>query len=72
MDIDNRSAKLSATLIPVSMNVAPDGLLLYVAEASYEAGNSPLSSWIPIARNIENHVTDDRVASAGPLDLFQR
>ena len=27
----------------------PDGVLLYVAEASYEPGTSPLSSWIPIA-----------------------
>ncbi|KAJ7931192.1 hypothetical protein B0H13DRAFT_1594531 [Mycena leptocephala] len=27
--------------------ICADGLLLYVAEASYEAGTSPLSSWIP-------------------------
>ena len=28
--------------------IQPDGLLLYVAESSYEPGTSPLSSWIPI------------------------
>jgi len=75
MDIDNQSgpAKLQATKMPVSMNIVPDGLLLYVAEASYEAGNSPLSSWIPITR--KNHVPVDSpppVVSDRPLDLFQR
>ena len=77
MDIDNPSgqAKLPAVKIPVSMNIAPDGLLLYVAEASYDAGNSPLSSWIPITRNNEDHVplnSPPPVASDRPLDLFQR
>jgi len=38
----------------------PDGLLLYVAHASFEPGTSPLSSWVPI-------VLDD----ARPLDFFQ-
>ncbi|KAF9522708.1 hypothetical protein CPB83DRAFT_911134 [Crepidotus variabilis] len=28
--------------------IRPDGLLLYVSEASYEPGTSPLSSWVPI------------------------
>lgn len=76
MDIDNPSAaQLPATLTPVSMNLVPDGLLLYVAEASYEAGGSPLSSWIPIERNSENHATakiHPPEASDSPLDLFQR
>ncbi|KAI5888600.1 uncharacterized protein SCHCODRAFT_02637180 [Schizophyllum commune H4-8] len=29
-------------------SVEPDGLLLYVAEAMYEQGTSPLASWVPI------------------------
>lgn len=76
MDIDNPSGstKPPSTLQPVSMNVAPDGLLLYVAEASYEAGNSPLSTWIPIAKNGDNHTATGKdlpTASDSPLDLFQ-
>jgi snurportin-1 len=77
MDIDSPHglAKKSAASIPVSVNVAPDGLLLYVAEASYEAGSSPLSSWIPITRDAENHAAANNllpVAPDSPLDLFQR
>ncbi|KAF8634808.1 hypothetical protein AX17_004061 [Amanita inopinata Kibby_2008] len=34
--------------VPMKAHIQSDGLLLYVAEASYEAGTSPLSSWIPI------------------------
>ena len=33
---------------PMTASIQPDGLLLYVSEASYESGTSPLSSWIPI------------------------
>ena len=33
---------------PVAASIQPDGLLLYVSEASFEPGTSPLSSWIPI------------------------
>lgn len=29
-------------------HVRPDGLLLYVAQAAYEPGTSPLSSWVPL------------------------
>lgn len=32
----------------MAASIEPDGLLLYVSEASYESGTSPLSSWIPI------------------------
>jgi len=32
----------------MAASIQPDGLLLYVSEASYESGTSPLSSWIPI------------------------
>lgn len=30
------------------VHVRPDGLLLYVAQAAYEPGTSPLSNWVPI------------------------
>ncbi|KAF5380008.1 hypothetical protein D9615_006166 [Tricholomella constricta] len=46
------------------VQVEPDGLLLYVKEAAYEPGTSPLSSWIPIAQEEEK--------GEGRLDLFER
>ncbi|KAH9477752.1 Snurportin-1 [Psilocybe cubensis] len=67
--------------------IKPDGMLLYVAEASYEPGTSPLSSWIPIRgydidgeENVHREsVSQDaqicashREIPEGPLDLFQR
>jgi len=39
---------------PLETVVQPDGLLLYVSEASFEPGTSPLSSWIPITGYDEN------------------
>lgn len=48
----------------LNVNLDPDGLLLYVSEASYESGTSPLSSWIPI--------TAAQTDQASPLDLFLR
>jgi snurportin-1 len=54
------TSQLTSTLV----NIHADGLLLYVAEASYEPGTSPLSSWVPISEDDENpHST---------LDLFER
>ncbi|KAJ7723413.1 hypothetical protein B0H16DRAFT_1598795 [Mycena metata] len=53
--------------------VGADGLLLYVAEACYEAGTSPLSTWIPITKYQEvNTMTDPVDTTDGPLDLFHR
>jgi len=48
--------------------------LLYIAEASYEAGTSPLSSWIPIAKYEEDRMstTDPSASTDGPLDVFNR
>lgn len=58
--------------------VQPDGLLLYVAEASYEPGTSPLSSWISI-HGYDGHLDDGAEIPVvqgdqqkNPLDLFQR
>lgn len=49
--------------------VRSDGLLLYVAQASYEPGTNPLSSWIPIAGYGQR--TPDTVAESR-LGLFER
>lgn len=72
---------------PVATSVQPDGLLLYVSEASFEPGTSPLSSWIPITGYDEDlgkgkDDLEERVdvnmgekgpsLKEGPLDLFQR
>ncbi|CAA7268489.1 unnamed protein product [Cyclocybe aegerita] len=53
----------------MTTRVQPDGLLLYVAEASYEPGTSPLSSWVPIS-GYEEHGSIPGMEA--PLDLFQR
>lgn len=45
----------SLTPLPVEVTVLPDGLLLYVAQACYEPGTSPLSSWVPIASYDQSH-----------------
>ncbi|KAF8217803.1 hypothetical protein K438DRAFT_1795674 [Mycena galopus ATCC 62051] len=58
--------------------IRADGLLLYVAEASYESGTSPLSSWIPITKYEEDPILNGRTESGttttadGPLDVFHR
>ena len=68
---------------PMAANIQPDGLLLYVSEASYEPGTSPLSSWIPItgydedAGKKKDPEEEERVdvnmdGEKGPLDLFQQ
>lgn len=56
---------------PVNITVAADGLLLYVAEASYESGTSPLSSWVPIVSYNKIDGMDEGVAES-PLDKFNR
>ena len=66
--------------VPASTaRVQPDGMLLYVAEASYEPGTSPLSSWVPICLDPTAHGTKVEVAAQGinfgqegPLETFQR
>jgi len=59
-----------------TVEICADGLLLYVAEASYETGTSPLSSWIPIAKYQEDRISEGTVDSSmstdGPLDVFRR
>lgn len=44
MDVDQSSMWCDTA----TAEIQPDGLLLYVSQASYEPGTSPLSSWVPI------------------------
>ncbi|KAJ7201677.1 hypothetical protein GGX14DRAFT_464643 [Mycena pura] len=76
MAIDQSNVLTTSTsLVTKTTQVGADGLLLYVAEASYETGTSPLSSWIPIANYDEstrsNGMTDSEPKD-GPLDIFHR
>ncbi|KAG6840317.1 hypothetical protein C0991_007467 [Blastosporella zonata] len=59
MDVDSSLGAVQWT----NVTIEPDGMLLYVKAASYEAGTSPLSSWVPI-------ISYDGLES--PLDLFER
>lgn len=48
--------------------VEPDGLLLYVKQASYEPGTSPLSGWVPVGGDgldVLERLARGRLASAG-------
>ncbi|GLB39340.1 putative functions as an U snRNP-specific nuclear import adapter [Lyophyllum shimeji] len=63
--------------VQTEAQVMPDGLLLYVKEASYESGTSPLSSWIPIVGYAEGQGAgaaqgQGQGQAEGPLDLFER
>ena len=50
--------------------IKPDGLLLYVAQAIYEPGTSPLSSWVPLAAPATDEMAS--VNQSSPLDVFER
>lgn len=69
MDIDSLQ---SAGLAPstVKAEIKPDGLLLYVAQAIYEPGPSPLSSWVPLAAPLTNEMAS--IEQSSPLDVFER
>lgn len=56
-------------LRPVQVEIKPDGLLLYVAQAIYESGTSPLSSWVPLAPVADEMAS---VEQSSPLDVFER
>ncbi|KAI5124675.1 hypothetical protein M0805_004283 [Coniferiporia weirii] len=61
----------------VDVPIKSDGLLLYVGEASYESGESPLSVWVPRVL-YEEHAYDGTAAvnapgeKESPLDAFER
>jgi len=54
----------------VQAEINPDGLLLYVAQAIYEPGTSPLSSWIPLVAPVTDEMAVTEQSS--PLDVFER
>ena len=63
------SPRPQITLTPASVRIEPDGMLLYVSEAGYEPGTSPLSSWVPIKGYDDEEAG---IVKEGPLDLFRR
>ncbi|KAJ6491384.1 hypothetical protein C8R47DRAFT_1122550 [Mycena vitilis] len=73
-----QTQEAGGALTTKNAEVRADGLLLYISEASYEAGTSPLSSWIPIVKYEEERIpdadsmTDANAATDGPLDIFHR
>jgi len=56
-------------------NVVSDGILLYVSQASYQPGETPLACWIP-ARQTNNSVDETTLttgaAQMSPLHVFER
>ena len=62
------SFRAKGSIESVTTNVQPDGLLLYVSEASYEPGTSPLSSWIPLT----GYDKSEESIGIHPLELFHR
>ncbi|KAH9991578.1 hypothetical protein BJV77DRAFT_1006977 [Russula vinacea] len=54
----------------VDVEIEPDGLLLYVAQAIYESGTNPLSSWVPLSTPATEEMASDEQMS--PLDVFER
>jgi len=54
----------------VQTEIKPDGLLLYVAQAIYEPGASPLSSWVPIATPVMDEMAN--MEQSSPMDIFER
>lgn len=62
------------------VTIRSDGLLLYVGEASYESGESPLSVWLP-CKPIEHFrregweaetTSSPKSREESPLDVFER
>ena len=60
-------------LTSLDVPLQSDGLLLYVSQASYEPGTSPLSSWVPIVGHSEMDATGGVTKGRDrPLDLFEQ
>lgn len=76
MDVDATNSLPSLhQLTSLGVSLQSDGLLLYVSQASYEPGTSPLSSWIPILGYPEMNATGragKTQAHQRPLDLFEK
>lgn len=61
MEIDQIGQQLSSE---IEIEIESDGLLLYVSQASYEHGTSPLSTWIP--------VVSYSPGKPSPLSIFEK
>ncbi|KAJ3546342.1 hypothetical protein NM688_g5528 [Phlebia brevispora] len=79
MDLDGISSSTAVRLHREMAPVQSDGMLLYMAHASYEPGTSPLSTWIPVRAYAEDrsdkakqNATMNNVPVDGPLDVFER
>lgn len=88
MDIDSSpeqsGSRSSLQLREAQVPITSDGLLLYVGEASYESGESPLSVWVPRTAHSGPEVKagdeaetarEDRAGSGlgeSPLNRFER
>lgn len=69
MDVESSQFASPASRI-TQAEIKPDGLLLYVAQAIYEPGTSPLSSWVPLAAPATDEMAS--VDQSFPLDVFER
>ena len=91
MQVDNTLESLDQfthlAMRETDLHIASDGILLYVSEAMYESGESPLCAWIPRKRLGENSpdlpmqlalsqsytLAEPKViGDESPLDLFER
>lgn len=71
MDLDNAAPLVQ--LQTVRAEVQSDGMLLYVAQASYEPGTSPLSNWIPLrAYQTRDEQQSGASLAESPLDVFEQ
>ena len=59
MEVDTNS--ITGTGERIEVQVQSEGLLLYVSQATYEPGTSPLSTWVPT-----------QFEDVWVLDLFER
>ena len=69
MDVESPQVTGPA-LRPVDVEIKPDGLLLYVAQAIYESGTNPLSSWVPLSVPVADEMAS--IEQTSPLDVFER
>ncbi|PIL27346.1 hypothetical protein GSI_10493 [Ganoderma sinense ZZ0214-1] len=75
MDMDGPGGSPLVQLQRIHAPIAADGLLLYVAQAAYEPGTSPLSVWIPLVAyqtREEAQVQPGVNIAESPLDVFER
>ena len=78
MEVEVGDSAAAVQLKAEEATIHSDGMLLYVAQASYEPGASPLSLWIPIQGYTQDKSATVEPLSAtastvdGPLSLFER